>query len=241
MRIFICTSDVTMWALRGCLWLLERHWPAHPPVVVAGYTRPELPAGVEFYRIGEFADYPADKWSDGVLAFLRAMRDECFLWTMDDMWLVQDVDDAAVRLLYAHLLANPHLARIDLSTDRLYAHGAFDAGKLAHLDLIGTPPVTPYQLSFQAGLWRRGALVQYLRPGESAGESELRGSHRMTQSSANVLGTRQAPLRYKIVVQHGRVCIDDSGYQVPPVAFAPGDRDELERLGYLWPPEPVNA
>ena len=36
MRIFIITSDVTVGLLRGCLWLLDRHWPAHPPVIVAG-------------------------------------------------------------------------------------------------------------------------------------------------------------------------------------------------------------
>src|SRR5579859_4466235 len=195
MRIFIVTSDVTAWLLRGCLWLLDRHWPQHPPVVVGGYTRPSLPAGVAFQRIGDFADYPFHRWSDGVLRFLSAMPDDVFLWHMDDFWLVRDVDDAAVRRLEQHLWDNPMLARIDLTADRLYAPTMRAAGMIAYtgadgdghyLHLVLTPPNTPYQLSFQSGLWRRTALMQYLAPGEDPGQAEVRGAHRMTRASANV-------------------------------------------------------
>lgn len=237
MRIFILTSDVTQWALRGCLWLLEKYWPMHPPVLVGGYTPPafELPAGVTFMSLGAFKDFPANRWSDGLHAFLASQTDDIICWTMDDFWLVRPVDDAGVRLLYQHLLDNPHLARIDLTTDRLYAAGMQAAGTLGHLHLVNTPPPTPYQLSFQTGLWRREALRLYLQLGESAGETEIRGSYRMTLANANVLGTVEAPVKYKIVVQHGRVVIDEPGYQVPLVEIPAEDRAELARLGYLTP------
>jgi len=235
MRILICTSDVTSWMLRACLWLLDRHWPQRPPVVVGGYTRPALPPGVTFFKIGAFADYPFERWSDGVLRFLASQPDEIFLWHMDDFWLVRDVDDAAVRLLESHLRDNPHLARIDLTADRLYASTMRAAGTLGPLHLVLTPPNTPYQLSFQSGLWRRAALLQYLAPGEDPGQAEVRGAHRMTRANANVLGTIEAPFRYLIAMQHGQLHIDDSGYQVPPVALLPEDKAELARLGYLEP------
>lgn len=237
MRIFIPSSDVTQWALRGCLWLLEKYWPQHPAVLIGGYTPPPfaLPPYATFLSLGEFRDFPANRWSDGLLRLLESQTDDVFLYTMDDFWLVREVDDAGVRLLYQHMLDNPHLARIDLTTDRLYAATMCAAGRLGHLNLINTPPNTPYQLSFQTGLWRREALRQYLVPGESAGETEVRGSHRMTRANANVMGTMEAPFRYKIVVQHGRVVIDEPGYQVPAVNLADGDRADLERLGYLTP------
>lgn len=237
MKIVIPSSDVTQWALQGCLWLLDQYWPQHPEVLIGGYTPPAfpLPAYARFHSIGRFADYPAGRWSDGLLAFLDAFDDDVFLFHMDDFWLVQSVDDAAVQLLYAHLLKNRHLARIDLTTDRKHAATAEPAGELGHLHLINTPPNTPYQLSFQSGLWRREALRQYLTLGESAGESEVRGSYRMTLANANVLGTVEAPFKYKIVVQHGRVVIDEPGYQVPAVNIPDADRAELERLGYLTP------
>jgi len=248
MRIFIVTSDVTGWMLRACLWLLDRHWPQHPPVVVGGYTRPQLPPHVQFVPIGEFSNYPANRWSNGVLQFLEMMPDDVFLWTMDDFWLCQDVDGPAVQRLYHHLLESDHLARIDLTADRLNSGHARPAGYLDYVskteggvkfvnqvDLVLTPPETPYQLSFQTGLWRRRALIQYMTPGETPAEAEIRGADRMSRAGANVLGTRQAPFKYLIAMQHGKLHLDDSGYQVPPVALLPDDKAELARLGYLAP------
>lgn len=250
MRILVPSSNVTGWMCRAMLWLLDRHWPSHPAVVVGGYDRPDLPEGVEFHHIGEWADYPANRWSDGVMRFLEAMPDEVFLWTMDDFWLVDDVDDLAVQALYRHLRASDHLARIDLTEDRALSGHARDSGPLLYgggdgavrrLDLVHTPPDTPYQLSFQTGLWRKSALLQYMTPGETPAQAEIHGAHRMTRASANVLGTKQAPFKYLIAMQHGTLHIDDSGYQVPPVHLQPEDRAELERLGYLTPPERVLA
>lgn len=241
LRIFILTSDVTLWALQGCLWLLDKYWPAHPPVLIGGYTPPAfaLPGYATFMSLGAFKDYPAGKWADGLHKFLQSQTDDIICWTMDDFWLVRPVDDAGVRLLYDHMLVSPHLARVDLTTDRAFAGNMQAAGTLGHLHLVSTPPATPYQLSFQTGLWRREALRQYLVLGESAAETELRGSLRMTKAAANVLGTLEAPVRYKIVVQHGRVCIDEPGYQVPGVEIPAEDRAELARLGYLEPRQAV--
>lgn len=243
MRIFIVTSDKTAWLLRACLFLLDKYWPEHPAVVVGGYTSPafDLPDYATFQQIGEFKDYPYNRWSDGVLKFLEAQPDEAFCWTMDDFWLVRPVDDQAVRLLYDHLLSDPYLARIDLTTDRLYAGTACAAGQVGHVHLVNTPPSTPYQLSFQTGLWKRAPLMQYLKPGETAAESEIRGSHRMTLANASVIGTVEAPFRYLIAMQHGKLCIDGGGYQVPRVDLDPADKAELAVLGYLAAPEGVPA
>lgn len=243
MRILVPSSDVTGWMLRACLWLLDKYWPEHPAVVIGGYTPPAfpLPAYATFHRIGEFKDYPAQRWSDGVLKFLEAMPDEVFLYHMDDFWLTRPVDAEAARLLYGHLLDNAHIARADLTADRANSGNTQDAGTLGHLRLISTPPNTPYQLSFQTGLWRRAALIQYLTPGESAGESEIRGAYRMTLANANVLGTLNEPVKYHIVMQHGAIHFSDTGYQSPDHQLGAADLAELDALGYLAPPEGVPA
>lgn len=243
MRILIYTSDKTSWALRGCFAQLDRYWPNHPPVLVGGFTPPDfaLPPYAQFQSLGAFADYPADKWSNGLLKLLETLEDDSFIWTMDDFWIVQEVPDALVRYLGDYLQQYPHIARIDLTADRANSGYAQDArmekyryrGEWREFTLISTPPVTPYQLSFQAGLWRRKALIQYLKPGETAGESEVRGSNRMTLANANVIGTLNQPVKYKIVVQHGKVVIYEPGYQVPAVNIPDDDLAELEKLGYL--------
>ena len=243
MRIIVPSSDVTQWAIQGMLYTLDKYWPNHPPVLIGGYTPPPfpLPPYAQFQSIGAFKDYPADKWSDGFLRLLETLDDDVIIVHFDDFWLVQEVPDALVRYLGDYLQQYPHIARIDLTADRANSGYAQDArvekyryrGEWREFTLISTPPVTPYQLSFQTGLWRRKALIQYLKPGETAGESEVRGSNRMTLANANVLGTLNQPVKYKIVVQHGKVVIRGAGYQVPEVSIPDDDLAELERLGYL--------
>lgn len=250
-RILIPTSDKTIWALRGCLHQLDKYWPTHPPVHIGGYTPPDfdLPPYATFQSLGAFKDFPADKWSNGLLRFLESQTDDIFLFHMDDFWPVRPIDSLIVDDLYKRLTVSPHVARIDLTSDRANSGYTQDHQVIRVWDepiqtwreytLLVTPPVTPYQLSFQTALWRRSALLAYLTPGETAGETEVRGSNRMTLANANVMGTLEAPFRYKIVVQHGKVVIDSVGYQVPEVVIPAEDLDELTRLGYTTPPQTV--
>lgn len=247
LRIIVPSSDKTIWAAQGMLHLLCKYYPNHPPVLIGGYTYPAfpLPPNVKFQSLGDFKDYPYSRWSDGLIRFLESITDEFMLVTFDDFWLTRPVNDALVRFLADYLERNPALARIDLTTDRAnnnYALPSFVEryryrGEWHDVNMVPTQNQAPYQLSFQSGIWRRKALLAYLIPGETAGETEVRGSNRMTLAGANVLGTLEAPFRYKIVVQHGKVVIREPGYQVPPVALTDEDLVELDALGYITPPE----
>lgn len=249
LRLIVPSSDVTLWAARGMLWTLERYWPTHPPVLISGYTPPAfpLPKYARFQSLGAFRDFPANKWSNGLIRLLESIDDPIICVTFDDFWLVREVPDAAVRFLADYLEQHTELARIDLTTDRANSGHAQDArveryrykGEWHELTLISTPPRTSYQLSFQAGLWRRSALLAYLTPGETAGETEVRGSNRMTLANANVMGTLEAPFKYRIVVQHGKVTVRGLGYQVPGVEIPEDDLAELDALGYTTPPQTV--
>lgn len=240
MRLFIASSDATIALLPGCLHQISHHWPAHPPAVIAGYTPPtfELPDWAEFHSIGRFEDYPVGEWSTGVIQALEWFTDDIFCWTMEDFWPIAPVDDQIVRFCERVLTDAPDVARIDLTDDRLKSGGAMNAHVMyleKAADLIYTPPSTPYQLSFQTGLWRRSALLAHLRPHETPAEAEIRGADRMSRSGAVVLGTRQAPVRYLITMQHGKLHLNDSGYQDPSTRLSNEDLLELDRLGYLPP------
>lgn len=249
LRIVIPTSDKTIWCLPGCLAQLDRYWPQHPPVHIGGYSYPtfKLPTYATFESIGDFGDYPAEKWSDGLIRLMEGYQLDTFLFHMDDFWLTRPVPDALVRFLADYLEEHPELARIDLTSDRAnnaYALTPFiekyrHHGEWHDVNMVACEQIAPYMLSFQAGIWRRKALLAYLIPGETAGETEVRGSNRMTLAGANVLGTLEAPFKYKIVVQHGKVVIREPGYQVPPVALADEDLAELDALGYTTPPQGV--
>jgi hypothetical protein len=238
LRTLISTSDKTMWALRPQLYLIDKYWPQHGPIIVGGYTRPdfELPQGVTFHSLGKFEDYPVDRWTDGLIKLLDSISDPIIAFLMDDYWIFRNVDQMAVNLMTDYMLKHPEVARFDLTTDRLYAAGIVDYGRLGHLDLIKSDPRSPYNFSYQAALWRRESLRALLVEHETPWQSEMGGDGRLFESGALVLGTRQAPLRYTIAVQKGKF-MPDGGYQLPRNAM--NDSDLAYILAQKWIPDHV--
>lgn len=233
MRAFVFTSDKTLWALQAFAHQWNKYVGPQWPVLVCGFTPPTftLPDYFKFHSIGPFSDYPVDLWSDALMRVLYEVQDEIILFTMDDFWLARTADLKAIEDLAGYMRrSNPSVARLDLTTDRLYAGNLNEVGALGRLDLFTNAYPVPYAMSFQNALWRRTELIKHLRPNESPWQSEIAGTRRMEESGALVMGTRQAPMRYLIAVQQGKLAFD-GGYQVPRVPFT--DWEELRALGYL--------
>jgi hypothetical protein len=228
------TSDVTSWALQGWFHLTEKYWPEHPDVVIGGYSPLAfpIPTYAQFISVGNFYDYPIQKWSDGLIKLLEQIDDECFVWTMDDFWPIRPVNNQAIQTLFNHAVNHRELARIDLSRDRQYAKDSMILGKIEDLDIVGTPLPSAYLLSLQTGIWRRSALKAYLVPGETAWQVELEGTSRMNAAGSNVIGTLQEPTKYLIAVQKGKLSLD-GGYQGQDHALPLEDVEKLRSLGYL--------
>lgn len=234
MRIVVLTSDKTMHALPAFAHQLNKHMPWEDGILVAGFSPLpfHLPPNFDYVSIGNFEDYPYQKWSNALIVLLEALRDERILWMMDDFWLMRKADVEAIHMLDRFMSTRLDIARIDLSSDRLYAANAGDVIYVDRLDLLASHLPVPYLLSFQAGIWDRKKLLQYLRPDETAAETELFGSQRMNDEKAIVYGTRQTPLRYLIAVQHGKAALD-GGYQRPHVLIPQMEINELRELGFL--------
>lgn len=232
MRIIILTSDATSWALRAWFHLTNKYWPEHPPVLVAGYTKPDFLKDDEFLSLGNFDDYPVNRWSDGLIKLLEQVSDETFIWTMDDFWPIRDIDHKAVVTLFDHITKHRELARIDLTADRAGAANSRITGYIDNLEIVATDLPSQYHLSLQAGIWRTSALKLYTVPGETGWEMELNGTTRMCLAAANVIGTTNEPLRYVIAIQKGKLALD-GGYQGPNHALPYEDYIELLDLKYL--------
>lgn len=233
MRAFVFTSDKTLWALQSFAHLWHKYVGAEWDVLVCGFTPPAftLPHYFKFHSIGDFADYPVQRWSDAIMRVLVDVQDEIILTTFDDFWVSRRVDVEAIKLLERYMIIEkPYAARVDLTTDRLYGANLLDVGAYSRLDIIANDLPVPYLFSWQCGLWRRAELLKYLIPNETPWECEIAGTRRMQDARASVYGTRQAPMRYLIAVQQGKLAFD-GGYQIPRVPFS--DWGELRNLGYL--------
>jgi len=236
MRIAVLTCDKYLWAARIAAHLLGKYWSPTLPVDLVGFTHPgwSLPASWRFCSMGRQEDYPVEKWSNAVAQYLKSIDDDLVLLLLEDFWLCRRVDAEAMRLLETYMSFNGrNVARMDVTTDRLYANGAVDVGPWDRLDLIKGHPDSEYQISLQASIWNRGLLLELLAPDEMPWQFETAGCSRLRERpELQVLGTRQGPLRYVIGIRHGEASVDGS-WQFPPKRLEASDVEEIVKLG-LW-------
>jgi len=236
------TSDKFLWALRPFIYLFQQFWGPEQEVLVAGYTPPDyvLPDNFEFYSIAQ-PEYPVDDWSKGLLKVLRhKVTDDIFILLLEDYWLCRQVDTVGIGLLADLVRDTPEILRMDLTTDRMYNGAAKDVGYCGHFDLVETDPESEYQMSLQAGIWRRQHMLNLFRMEDgswrdelSPWEVELHISPTLVEweragTTFRVLGTQQCPVRYINAFRKG-----DPG-KVLNADKLPGDiRAEMAEKGWL--------
>ena len=196
MRVVVYTSDRYRWCLGPFQYLFNVYWSELQDVIVGGFKPPQfdLAPNVSFHSIAP-DNYPVERWSDGLIEFLNSMDDEVIIFMLEDYWLCRGVNHGAVASLEEYMAMHPGVLRIDLTADRLYSGRAFDVDTWGCLDIIETPPDTPYQWSTQACVVNRKHFLRCLQPGMAPWEFELRGNE-LIPAGLRVLGTRQWPVRY---------------------------------------------
>lgn len=234
MQVVIYSSDKTSWALRPFAHLFNLYWSRDQRVAVFGNTPPDfaLPANFTFQSVGPFK--PVQQWSNDLIVALNTIDDDVICMMMDDYWLNRQVNAQAVRWCYEYMRQHPNAIRFDMTTDRLYANGAQPYGAIGYLDVIKSDPKSQYNLSLQAGLWRRELLLEMLVLNETPWEVEEKGSARLARTNYDVLGTKQSPIHYTIAVQRGKLALN-GGYQFPPNPMQQSDIYYLLKSG--WIPE----
>jgi hypothetical protein len=214
LRVFVEVSDKYLWTLQPFSYLFNLYWSELQPVIVAGYSRPDfkLPKNFTYHSIDK-VNYPAEKWTDGMIKFLRSYDDEHFVFLLCDYWLCRTVDLRGVQACYQYVKDRPNVLRIDLTDDRQYAGGMFDVEAWGNYDIIETPHGTPYQMSTQAGIWNRRLLLSLLRPNVSPWNTEMYTS---PPPDMRVLGTRQRPVRYANALLKGNLDVYEISKIVHP-------------------------
>jgi hypothetical protein len=241
--LVVMTCDKSSWTLDGFFAQLRRYCEPYPTdIVVYGYSKPDLRTrnlGAKFVSIGEFEDYPPEKWSDSfiwVLGDLAATGVDTFWLMLDDYWITRHVNMQGVMLLNDLIRKSPDILKIDLVSDRLFAHGGtpylYNKNTAFHwyyFDMIESLPDSPYHMSLWGGLWRTDLLRQVIIPGERAQEIEIAGSGRLSQiPEIKVYGTRQIPVLHTNILQGGKPPNYDE-----PLPISQYDLTALKGMGVL--------
>ncbi len=213
--VTVYTNDKNLWLLNGFQYLFQKYWSSLQSVRVMGYAPPEngtLSENFSFVSINP-QNYPASEWSTGLLQSLDQFLEdgeEFMIFMLEDYWLKEPVDHEILEYLMEYIYDQPrNILRIDLTADRcqyrrfLTRHGRAKNG----CQLFRTTASSPYQMSFQAGIWNIKLLREILRPDEDPWMSETEGSKRlaMTGNEYIVLGTKNYPVKYQPVYRskHG--------------------------------------
>lgn len=193
--------------MRPFAYLFNTFWSTLQDVVVLTDQMPSfsLPANFSYITPSNGALVPKAKWSNFLMKALgEVFLDELFVLMLEDYWLVRTVDVTGVETLGQYMAQHQDVAKMDLTSDRQFNGNAKPIGFYGHYDLVETPPPSDYQLSLQAGIWRRSHLLDVLRPGWDAWQTELEGTTVLnSMSNLRVMGTCQRPVRYANALKGG--------------------------------------
>jgi hypothetical protein len=217
--VSVYTNDNSLWLLQGFQYLFRKYWSPNRPVRVVGYTPPTegmLSDMFDFFSIDR-RNYPASEWSTGILRSLDKFiedGEEFFIMMLEDYWLVEPVNVEIVQRLCEFMDSQPrNILRIDLTADRCqHKRYATNFAQLGDCQVIRTDANSPYQMSFQAGIWNLKLMREILEPYENPWQAEIKGTERLELAGDKyiVLGTTSPPLRYKPVYRSKRCSLDIS-------------------------------
>lgn len=201
--VYVEVSDKYLWTLGPFCHLFNTFWSELQPVTIYGFSKPhfQLPQNFTFHKVSQ-SPYPAHMWSNALIEFLSTTQDELFVFLLCDYWLSRTVDHRGIASLADYMKNKPRVLRMDMTADRLYAGGMFDVESWGSYDIIETPHNTPYQMSLQAGIWRKSLMLELIHEGMTAWEVE---THIAPPANMRVLGTRQYPIRYANAVLKGKI------------------------------------
>lgn len=232
MNVYCLTNEKHYWLLPGFLHLFREYWPwvsenltvvGYGNVLGAVFRQAQQSCDVPFISIAP-ANYPANRWTDGLIEFLQRLEDEYLVLMLEDYWLTAPVAGQVAMLMNAvqNGVFGERFLRLDLSADRAsQTHTLHKRG--AGYDIISTPSHSPYQMSFQAAIWHRRNLLSVLVRGETPWEAEVNGSKRLASTDLArellVLGTLQRPVKYQPVYRSHRKRLDLGGIPAEQLAI----------------------
>ncbi len=234
LKIALFTSDSRDWLLKGFAHQWQKYAPIFWPTVdVYGFSQPSFPLAscLRFNSLGAFRDYPIEAWSNAVMSALRSMKEPFVMLLLEDYWLIRDVNELAIEYAMMIMRKRKQFVRFDITTDRMYETSSKDIFSVGNIDIIQGAPDAAYNFSYQASIWNREKLLDLMVEGETPWQSEINGNARLAESGGIVLGTRQWPMKYLVVVNKGQ--FDKTGnWMVPARTLYPEDWRELDEQGF---------
>lgn len=196
MKIACFTNDKALWAIWPFMLQFNKYWGKNQLVDIVGFNKPsfDLEDNFQFISLADY-NYPVSKWTTALIEYLELISDKQLIIFLEDYWLKEPVNLVCVKSMWEYAQTEDNLFRLDLTADRRQHKTAFKYHEYNGFDIIRTLQPTPYQMSYQCGIFNKENLLKVLVPNETAWQSEIEGSKRVPDCML-VLGTNQYPVHY---------------------------------------------
>ena len=157
MKILVSTSKKYSFLLEPYATLFNKHWPGQD-IVFLGFDEcevPDLPDNCEFVSLGKQSDY-GKIWSTPLIPYIKSLKDEYFVFTVEDVMLIDKVDTDKLSLLVDEIENGASKAHLDRSMNN--RTNRIKEGILAVL------PDATYRTSLAPSIWTKRYFMKYLKP-----------------------------------------------------------------------------
>lgn len=164
--ILLCTCDQNEGIVKENVALLERFWPSRGKVYLMSEKKDFAIQGTETIKTG------CVPWSERIYKALNFVPCDYVMVILDDFWVEKPVDGPAINQVVESMKINPDVVNVAFShmpnATIDYFVGHFVRVKRSGLSMV----------NWQAGIWKKTALLALLRKNENPWESEIFGTER---------------------------------------------------------------
>jgi len=156
-KVFVSTSKKYSFLLEPYSVLFNKYWPGQE-IVFLGFDEcdvPTLPDNCSFVSLGEQAKY-GRIWSTPLIPYMKEVEDKYFVFTVEDIMLIDKIDTDKVALLANEIENGASKAHLDRTLNNR-------ASPLKE-GILAINPNATYRTSLAPSIWTKRYFMKYLKP-----------------------------------------------------------------------------
>jgi hypothetical protein len=224
MKFFVATCNQTVHTLNGFAYLFNKFWSSEQEVTVLCFDKkPEgLPSNFINLCLGDQSKF-GRIFTDPLIPIFDSLKDEYFMFTLDDHWLFKPVDfDSLERLKQYVGIADRIILSDELFQERPVVWTVYEDP-----DIL-TRPTSQRWKYFNQGffIYKKEYWLKYLKPGRTVWEFETEAGFESQNDGSLFIASKNFPCHYRDVwTQWTGLNIHDKKAQF---LDSIGDRDMLK-------------
>lgn len=176
MKIYIPTSNNSIYIVETLLFSLKKYWPNYKDykIIILGYNKPKyiFDSNVSFHKLND--EDPIENWATDLKTYFETVKDEYFIYMNDDCPLSRKVDGNLLNFFKKTISLNKNtkIGRICLTKDISQNQKHFLVEDYGNFQLIESHQDAQYRTSVQFSIWNKEYFLKYLKPNLTPWEYE---------------------------------------------------------------------